>query len=258
MESSLVNYKMLEQILKNIARKIRGIWRQYKFILEYQAFKRLVVDSRFTIKWKDRYPCLDDSTKTTGFDRHYLYHPAWAARILAETKPVEHIDISSTLNFATMLSAFIPVSFYDFRPADVRLSNLSSHAGNIVALPFKDNSVSSVSCMHVVEHIGLGRYGDPIDPEGDLKAIKELTRVLATNGSLLFVVPVGKPKIMFNAHRIYSYEQVLAYFSGLKLISFALISEHQEDGGLNFEATGQDVAKQNYGCGCFWFKKQDE
>jgi SAM-dependent methyltransferase len=247
--------KMSEKLLRNIARKIRGIWRYCKFVLEYIGFKRMVHDGRFSIKWKDRLPCLDDKTKTTGFDRHYIYHPAWAARILAETKPVEHIDISSTLNFATMLSAFIPVRFYDFRPADVRLSNLNSLAGNIVDLPFEDNGVQSISCMHVVEHIGLGRYGDPVDPEGDLKAIKELTRVLAVGGNLLFVVPVGKPKIMFNAHRIYSYAQVLEYFTELKLVSFALISERQEDGGLNFEATGSDVAAQDYGCGCFWFKK---
>jgi SAM-dependent methyltransferase len=242
-------------MLKNIARKIRGIWRQFKFIFEYLQFKRLVHDGRFSISWKDRYPCLDDKTKTTGFDRHYIYHPAWAARILAETKPAEHIDISSTLNFVTMLSAFIPVRFYDFRPADVRLNNLKSVAGNIVDLPFEDNSVQSISCMHVVEHIGLGRYGDPVDPEGDLKAISELTRVLAVDGNLLFVVPVGKPKIMFNAHRIYSFEQVLEYFKELKLVSFALIPEQQESGGLNFDATGQDVAAQDYGCGCFWFKK---
>lgn len=242
-------------ILKNIARKIRGILRQIKFVFDYVEFRKLANDGRFFIEWKDRYPCLDDKTKTTGFDRHYLYHPAWAARVLAETKPAEHIDISSTLGFATMLSAFIPVRFYDFRPADVRLSNLNSVAGNIVDLPFENNSVPSMSCMHVVEHIGLGRYGDPMDPDGDLKAISELTRVLAIEGNLLFVVPVGKPKVMFNAHRIYSYEQVLDYFAGLKLVSFALISERQEDGGLDFEATGDEVATQEYGCGCFWFTK---
>jgi hypothetical protein len=244
-----------EGIVKEIARKIRALYRLYKFTLEYFEYKRQGSDKRFTVAWKDKYPCLNDKTETTGFDRHYLYHPAWAARILAETKPDKHIDISSTLNFATMLSAFIPVEFYDFRPADVHLSNLDSLSANIVALPFDDNSVKSLSCMHVVEHIGLGRYGDPVDHEGDLKAIRELNRVLAINGDLLFVVPVGKPMIMFNAHRIYSYEQILEYFSEFKLVSFALISEHQEDGGLNFDATGVDVAKQIYGCGCFWFKK---
>lgn len=251
--------KLLERMLKNTARKIRGVWRYFKFIVDFLMFNKLSRNSeaRFPIEWVDRYPCLNDNTKKTGFDRHYIYHPAWAARILAETKPNEHVDISSTLNFATMLSAFMPVRFYDFRPADVKLSNLQCESANLVQLPFSDNSIQSLSCMHVVEHIGLGRYGDPLDSDGDLKAIKELARVLAVNGSLLFVVPVGKPRVMFNAHRIYSYEQIINYFSELNLVSFALISEGMQDGGLNFDAVSADVANQIYGCGCFWFKKTE-
>ena len=207
------------------------------------------------MQWEDRYPCLDDNTQTTGFDRHYLYHPAWAARILAETKPEFHVDISSTLHFSSIVSAFIPVHFYDFRPADVRLSNLVSKAADILSLPFANDSVRSLSCMHVVEHVGLGRYGDPLNPMGDIAAMNELKRVLAINGDLLFVVPVGKPKVMFNAHRIYSYEQIVGQFSGLELVQFALISEKPEDGGVKYDASSADVDKQNYGCGCFWFRK---
>lgn len=245
-----------EGIFWDAARMIRGIWRRVKFMMVFREFKGMaeMLAPRFSIEWKDRYPCLNDNTKTTGFDRHYLYHPAWAARILAETKPVEHIDISSTLNFVTMVSAFIPVRFYDFRPADIQLDNLVAEAGNLLNLPFADKSVRSISCMHVVEHVGLGRYGDPLDPQGDLKAINELKRVVADGGDLLFVVPVGKPKIMFNAHRIYSYEQVLEYFSGLTLVRFDLIPEHQRDGGMKRDATAEDVAAEDYGCGCFWFK----
>ena len=228
-------------------------WKEFK--KEFAKFSSLSQKNRFTLKWDDRYPCLDDKTKTTSFDRHYLYHPAWAARILAETKPSKHVDISSTLNFSSILSAFIPVEFYDFRPADVKLTNLESKAADIVSLPFDNNSVKSLSCMHVVEHIGLGRYGDPIDPNGDIKAIDELKRVLAINGNLLFVVPVGKPKIQFNAHRVYSYEQITELFSELELVQFVLISERSEDGGLNIGVNAEDVSHQDYGCGCFWFKK---
>jgi hypothetical protein len=109
--------------------------------------------------------------------------------------------------------------------------------------------------MHVIEHIGLGRYKDPIDPNGDLKAIKELIRVLAANGSLLFVVPIGKPKVMFNGHRIYSYEQIINYFSELYLEEFALIPDQSEELGILLNAKLDFVDQQNYGCGCFWFKK---
>ena len=253
----LINFKNKE-LLKKIARPIRGLWRRWKFVLDFWEFRGQSFDKRFTNKWSDKYPCLDDRTKTTGFDRHYIYHPAWAARILAKTRPAKHVDFSSTLNFATMLSAFIPVDFYDYRPADVRLTDLNSLSADLLNLPFGNDSLESISCMHVVEHIGLGRYGDPIDYNGDLKAMSELRRVLKPNGNLLFVVPVGKPKIMFNAHRIYSYEQVIEYFSELKLESFALIKEGQDDGGLNFSATGVNVAEEQYGCGCFWFIKKSQ
>jgi len=153
-----------------------------------------------------------------------------------------------------MLSAFVPVKFYDYRPAEMNLDNLSSEKADLRNLPFKDESISSLSCMHTVEHIGLGRYGDPIDPAGDLKAISELKRVLARDGNLLFVVPVGRPKIMFNAHRIYSYSQILDLFSDLKLMEFSLIPDGSEQ-GIIINAGEAQADEQAYGCGCFWFKK---
>jgi hypothetical protein len=107
--------------------------------------------------------------------------------------------------------------------------------------------------MHTIEHVGLGRYGDPIDPDGDLKAILELKRVLTKDGSLLFVVPVGKPKIEFNAHRIYSYEQIEECLKDLTLKEFTLIT----DKGNYIENANKDLVKeQKYGCGCFWFIKK--
>ena len=108
--------------------------------------------------------------------------------------------------------------------------------------------------MHVVEHVGLGRYGDPIDPKGDLKAMAELERALAPRGSLLFVVPVGRPRIVFNAHRIYSYRQVCGAFATLRLRRFALVCDDPEAGLI--EDAAEDLANaQAYGCGCFWFEK---
>ena len=208
------------------------------------------------MSWEKRYPCLCDNTGSTGFDRHYIYHPAWAARILALNKPESHVDISSTLHFCSIVSAFIPTKFYDYRPANLELGNLSSEAADLLALPFADAALPSLSCMHVVEHIGLGRYGDNLDPDGDLKAISELKRVLAVEGSLLFVVPVGQPVIMFNAHRIYSYDQILSYFTGFELKEFALIPDNPEEGGLIRNASKESAAKQTYACGCFWFVKK--
>jgi SAM-dependent methyltransferase len=254
--------------LKNRIRKIRPLVKVYilvrqvvgycAYLKDYVQFKALSAQTveRYSLCWKDRYPCLLDRTAKTEFDLHYTYHPAWAARILAETKPAEHVDISSLLQFSTLISAFIPVKFYDYRPALMDLDNLASESADLLALPFDSGSLLSVSCMHVVEHIGLGRYGDTLDPDGDLKAIAELKRVMAPGGTLLFVVPVGQPRVMFNAHRIYAYEQITSQFMDFELKEFALVPDSLEEGGLIRHATKEMADKQKYGCGCFWFHKQ--
>ncbi len=229
-----------------------------RFVHDFRRFRGLSAGSapRFPLRWRDRGAILDERTVATAFDRHYVYHPAWAARILRRTAPEVHIDISSTLHFCATVSAFVPVRFYDFRPADLALSGLACDRADLTALPFESGSVASLSSMHVVEHVGLGRYGEPLDPEGDLKAIHELARVLAPGGDLLFVVPVGQPRICYNAHRIYSYRQITEAFCELELHQHALVPDRAEDGGLLTGAPEQLFDRQRYGCGCFWFRSR--
>jgi len=238
--------------MKKIIKKIIKILKSPFIVPDYLRFKKKQ-NNRFAVKFLDFYPCLKDKTIKTGFDAHYVYHTAWAARKVKEINPTVHTDISSSLFFSGIVSAFVPVDFYDYRPAELNLSNLKSGHADLTNLNFPDDSLNSLSCMHTIEHVGLGRYGDPVDPEGDLKAISELKRVLAKGGSLLFVVPVGKPKIEFNAHRIYSYEQVLESFKDLKLKEFTLITD---EGKYIENANKELVREQKYGCGCFWFIKK--
>jgi len=224
----------------------------YIYLVKNQGSRR-----ELKISLRDLYPILNENTNETYFDRHYIYHTAWAARKVKEIDPKKHIDISSSLYFSGIISAFIPVDIYDFRPPKVELAGLHSKKADLLKLPFKSGSLESFSCMHVVEHIGLGRYGEPLDPDGDLKAMTELKRVVASGGSLLFVVPIGfRSKILFNAHRIYTYSQVISYFSDLILKEFVLIPEKSEDGGLVKGPSAKLLRRQNYACGCFWFKKQ--
>jgi SAM-dependent methyltransferase len=239
--------QVLKDILIRFPRKMIAF---FSYLGEYNRFKK-ANDHRFPLHWKEIYPCLGDRTGTTPFDQHYIYHPAWAARVLSKTKPSQHTDISSILSFSSIVSAFVPVRFYDYRPAELNLPGLQSERADLLKLPFADQSIDSLSCMHTVEHIGLGRYGDPLDTQGDLKAINELKRVLKPGGNLLFVTPVGKPKIAFNAHRVYSYQQIITAFAPLVLQEFSLVPD---TGGLMENADPALVLKQDYGCGCFWFK----
>lgn len=216
-----------------------------------------VAHIRFEIPKRDRKICKNDNTKTLGFDRHYIYHTAWAARILKETNPILHVDISSALYFTSIMSSFLNMEHYDFRRPDLQLSNLKVGEADLTNLHFESNSISSLSCMHTVEHVGLGRYGDPLDYDGDLKAFSELKRVVAKNGNLLIVVPIGKDaKIIFNAHRIYTRDMVLDIFKGFELLEFCLIPEKSLDGGLVRNPSNELLESQNYGCGCFHFLKK--
>lgn len=243
------------------AGRLRSARDYVQFLCNYNTFARLSASeeeypNRFPLSWKNRFVRLGEGRETTDFDPHYVYHLGWALRTLARIRPHEHVDISSSLFFSVALSAFMPVKFYEFRPAPVRLNGLSTFAGNLMHLPMESNSVTSLSCMHVVEHIGLGRYGDLLDPQGDLKSIAELKRVLAPGGSLLFVTPTGKTRLCFNAHRIYSYEQIIEYFAPFELEEFALLPDDYSQ-GMIVGASPDQASAQNYGCGCYLFKKQN-
>ena len=244
-------------LVRNTYFFVLWIYRFPLFIRDYFRFKKLSrSEHRFSIRLRDFFPQLFDNTSKTHFDPHYTYHPAWAARIVAQLKPTKHIDISSILHFSTLVSAFVPVEFYDYRPAEVRLPNLACKKGDLTALPFTTGTVESISCMHTIEHVGLGRYGDPIDPHGDIKAARELVRVVKKGGTLIYVAPVGKPGIHFNAHRIYSYEQVLSLFEGMELREFSLVPDDFKKHGLIKNADKNMVKDQRYACGCFWFIKK--
>lgn len=231
---------------------------QNYFIETFNQLKKqeTSTQSRFNFEWDERYPCLQDDTSGTPFDAHYIYHTAWAARVLAQLRPPIHHDISSYLYFSTLLSAFVPIKFYDYRPAPIQVSGLTAEHADLLDLPFSNESIESLSCMHVIEHIGLGRYGDQLDYDGDLKAIKEVSRVLKKGGSLLFVVPVGTARICFNAHRIYSPFAIQEIFKhDFNLQDWALITDDPWK-GIIAKPSLQLMSEQKYGCGCFWFIKK--
>ena len=225
-----------------------------RFALEFRQFALAHRSARpeLPLEWRDRWPRLNDRTEHLPFDAHYIYHTAWAARVLAATKPVRHVDISSLAYFSTLCSAFVPIEFYDYRPAGIVLSNLTCGAADLCRLPFEDRSLHSLSCMHTLEHIGLGRYGDPLDAQGDLRALAELQRVLAPGGSLLIVVPVGRPRVQYNAHRIYDPQAIECALPELELRNWSLLKDDWRCGFVD-NPTRELALEQSYGCGCFHF-----
>ncbi len=201
----------------------------------------------------DSLPCLFDRTVTTSYDPHYFYQDIWAFKRIQTSGTPTHIDVGSRIILVGMLTAITNVTFIDIRPLMVSLDKFNSQPASILSLPFANNSISSFSCLHVAEHIGLGRYGDPLEPRGTKKATRELARVLAPGGNLYFSVPIGKPRVQFNAHRIHSPQQILDYFYDLQLVHFSAVDDRK-----NFceDADPDDFSAAKYSCGLFHFRKQ--
>ena len=144
------------------------------------------------LRWRDSFPKLTDRLPSSPFDPHYFHQDVWAARRIAERRPSRHVDVGSRVDLVGFLTAVTEVTFVDIRPLEVDIEGLEPIAGSVLDLPFADGALESVSCLHVAEHIGLGRYGDPLDPLGTRKAAAELQRVLAPGRPAAVLAP-GRP-----------------------------------------------------------------
>lgn len=205
------------------------------------------------LKLKDSCPYLFDRTAKTKIDTQYFYQDVWAFQKIFTLKPQVHVDVGSSTKWVSLITVITKVQFIDIRPLDAPyLENIECIKGSILEMPFPDNSLNSISCLNVAEHIGLGRYGDPLDPLGTKKAAVELKRCLAPGGNLLFSLPIGEPRVCFNAHRIHAPRQILEYFDGLKLLEFSCTDD---DKRLHIHADLEAMGKIECGCGYFWFTK---
>jgi SAM-dependent methyltransferase len=215
------------------------------FANDFCNFQKNKTSNNFSLK--QFYPCLDDKTKQTPLSPIYFLQNTWAAEKIFKIKPEKHYDIGSQAMFVGIISQFVPTTMVDIRPLPVKLSNLHFIKGDIKKLPFKNNSLKSVSCLCVIEHIGLGRYGDEIDVKGSEKAISELIRVLQTNGSLLVSVPVYKSNVTyFNAHRAFTRDYILEVFSELSLVGEKYI----------YDGRIKNNFSKNFGTGLYHFNKK--
>jgi SAM-dependent methyltransferase len=221
-----------------------------KFFVELTRYRSLAVSE--SVAWQDAAPCLSDRVASTPFDPHYFYQGAWLARRLGHMKPSLHVDVGSSVAMISVLSAAVPTVFLDYRPLAVNVSGLQSVAGNATRLPFPDDSIMSLSSLHVIEHVGLGRYGDPLDPQGSRRAAAELARVLQPGGRLFLSVPVGRERVCFNAHRVFSPSTIESFIPGLQLESFSLVDDI---GRFREGVTVEAATDLEYGCGMFEFLK---
>ena len=77
------------------------------------------------------------------------------------------------------------------------------------------------------EHDGLGRYGDPLNPHGDVLSIAKAACLIKPGGLFFLGLPVGPDAVVFNAHRIYGRARlplILSHFELLEMVGNYSIS----------------------------------
>ena len=237
-------------------RAVMNAWRGVPYYFANAVrYRRMNRDAAFRIRLADLYCMSQDRFGDAGTARgHYFFQDLWAARRLFGQGVRQHVDVGSRVDgFVAHALAFCQVTYVDLRPLPSQVEGLEFRRGSLMRLPFADDSVASLSCLHVLEHVGLGRYGDPVDPDGYVRAAKELVRVLAPGGTLLLGTPLGRQRLCFDAHRIFDPQTVLDAFAPLKLAEFALV----DDAGLALQpnASLEQARRCRYGCGLFALTK---
>ena len=208
------------------------------------------------------YPCLLDKYDSAGvITGHYFHLDLLISQKIFLKNPKNHIDVGSRIDgFVAHVASFRKINIIDIRDLKSELKNIEYIKLNICK-PLDDNYYNitdSISCLHALEHFGLGRYGDPIDIDAHIKALNNFHKMLKKNGIFYFASPIGPQRIEFNAHRVFSIKYLIEKFANLFLIKdFYFVDDkgslvhpakmNQSNIDNNFGC--------NYGCGIFLLKK---
>ncbi len=196
-------------------RRTPTTWRNWSlFWKDYDQYRAVSTVGRIVLQ-----PFIEDKTSQTPIEPVYYYQDAWAFERIVKHSPSQHVDVGSHNKFVALLSKVVPTTMVDIRPLSLSLKSVKFIEGSILEMPFDDDSCESISTICVVEHIGLGRYGDPLDPEGTAKALRELIRILAPGGHLFLSVPIDDTDYTcFNGQRVFREETFLQMCAPLKLV----------------------------------------
>jgi len=219
------------------------------------------VDGAFPIT--KSYPCFEDRAQPGGVARGQYFHmDLLVARSIFESGVKRHIDVGSRIDgFIAHVASFTDVEVFDIRPLRSTAAHITFRQADLLDVRHDyEGYAESLSCLHVLEHFGLGRYGDPVDPEGHLKGWQSLERMVRPGGRFYFAVPIGQhQRIEFDAHRVFS----VPYLLGLIVPSFHIdrFSSVDDEGDLHVGQDPQSSAARDsfgyrLGCGIFELTKR--
>jgi hypothetical protein len=238
-------------------RKMLYGFKSIPFFLKDYLFIKFNSDKSFPVEAS--FPCFSDKYDTAGkLDRHYFFQDTYVSRKIYEANPIDHLDVGSRIDgFIAQLSIFRKLTILDIRPLDIEIQNVIFLQADICKDDFRVITADSVSCLHTLEHIGLGRYNDPLGTELWKIGLKNIWSLVKPGGVLYLSVPIGKQKIMFNAHRVYNTTTIINEISNAKLIDFAFIGDTTslQIGPTDSKEIYNLTKNFNYGLGIFTFKK---
>ena len=236
--------------------------RGFKFYFQdYSKIKKQKgLDSKF--KFGRKFLILNERFSESGtMSGHYFHQDLFVARKIFISNPKRHIDIGSrTDGFVAHVAVYREIEVIDIREQMSKVKNIIFRKADLMQLPDDMiDSCDSISSLHAIEHFGLGRYGDPIDYYGYLKAIINITKIVQSGGKFYFSVPIGEQRIEFNAHRVFSIRYLLELFKdNFNLDSFSFVDD-KGDIFENVELTQAKIdgnCECNYGCGIFELTKK--
>ncbi len=253
-------YRLLRWMLTGqMGINLKTIWRVI------YGIPRLLRDAiRFKKTYQGKFgwmPCLTDWYEEGGSARgEYFWQDLYVARKIFEAKPQRHVDIGSRVDgFVAHVASYREIEVFDIRPNTATVPGIVFRQADLMNL---DDSLTgccdSISCLHALEHFGLGRYGDPIDPLGHEAGLQNMGKMLSEGGTFYLAVPIGDARVEFNGLRVFDPIKIesLAKKNGMKLVDFAFIGTRDAfttstDPKKDFEY----LAKQEYALGIFIFLK---
>lgn len=240
------------KVFINAFRPKKNSW----FHTDLKAFKKQKGNDN-TFQWGPLYPIVADKNDEGGIMKgHYFHQDLFIARLIHLANPQKHLDIGSrTDGFVAHVASFREIEIIDIRPIQSHVKNIVYRQADLMELPSDlMNYCDSISSLHAIEHFGLGRYGDPIDYFGYLKAINNIGKILKSGGTFYFSVPIGPQRIEFNAHRVFSIQYLIEMLTPIFIIKdFSYVNDtgdFYEDVELNEKNIASNFGC-HYGCGIF-------
>lgn len=239
-----------------------GVKGSIPMIRDFVKFKSAFADQTEFTK-TNFYPLLADRFDTAGVATgHYFHQDLLVAQKIFLANPRRHVDVGSRIDgFVSHVASFRQIEIIDIRKIVSKTDNILFRQADLMSPDFKLTELTpSLSCLHTIEHFGLGRYGDPFDLDGHRKGFKNLVSCLEEGGIFYFSTPIGNPRIEFNAHRVFSISILLDMFNvnNMEVQDFAFVDDNgdlQKD-----QSPFSDSAKGNfglnYGCGIFTLVKK--